>query len=213
MKFRSKDGKVIHSDASMWGKILSDIKKMPLHEAAALMGYEVVEDDPGTVFLRSKHEIENGVESSISWITDEWLKLRFGEKEANMDKPRICEVLGVDVGEWWEYGGVEYSITPKGLVVSHDNTVHFTGLTGVINHPDRIIRKPRFTEQEVEDAKTVKRIFDCAGDVIVERHRDHNLRLIKNGGVLGVFLNVKLFDSIHPGQSYTLDEIIGGSHV
>ena len=58
-----------------------------VREAARLMGYEVVEDDPGTVFLRSKHEIENGVESSISWITDEWLKLRFGEKEANMDKP------------------------------------------------------------------------------------------------------------------------------
>ena len=64
-----------------------DFRKSHPHEAARLMGYEVVEDDPGTVFLRSKHEIENGVKSSISWITDEWLKLRFGEKEANMDKP------------------------------------------------------------------------------------------------------------------------------
>ena len=71
--------------------------------------------------------------------------------------------------------------------------------------------KPRFTEQEVEDAKTIKWIFDCAGDVIVERHRDHKLRLIKNGGVLGVFLNMSLFSSIQTGQSYTLDEIIGGA--
>ena len=71
--------------------------------------------------------------------------------------------------------------------------------------------KPRFTQQDAEDAKTIKRIFDCAGDVIVERHRDHKLRLIKNGGVLGVFLNMSLFSSIQPGQLYTLDEIIGGA--
>ena len=45
MKFRSKDGKVIHTAASLWGNILSDIKKMSPREAARLMGYEVVDDD------------------------------------------------------------------------------------------------------------------------------------------------------------------------
>ena len=75
-------------------------------------------------------------------------QLNAGEKEANMDKPRICEVLGVEVGEWWEYGGLEYSVTGKGIIIDHNNTVHFSGLTGAINNPDCIIRKPRFTEQE-----------------------------------------------------------------
>lgn len=56
-------------------------------------------------------------------------------EEVNMDKPRICEVLGVEVGEWWEYGGLEYSVTEKGLIIDHNNTVHFTGLTGAINQP------------------------------------------------------------------------------
>ena len=56
-------------------------------EAARLMGYEVVEDDPETRFFLSNHEKDQMVKSTGNWITDEWLKLRFGEKEANMDKP------------------------------------------------------------------------------------------------------------------------------
>lgn len=165
-------------------------------EAASLMGYEVVEEHTQTHEKTHDDVIENACVQS---------------EEDNMDKPRICEVLGVEVGEWWEYGGLEYSVTGKGIIIDHNNTVHFSGLTGAINDPDRIIRKPRFTQQEAEDAKTIKWIFDCAGDVIVERHGDHKLRLIKNGGVLGVFLNMSLFSSIQTGQSYTLDEIIGGT--
>ena len=45
MKFRNKEGKILHSSASLWGQIFCDIKKMTPYEAARLMGYEVVEDD------------------------------------------------------------------------------------------------------------------------------------------------------------------------
>jgi hypothetical protein len=61
MKFRNKEGKILHSSASLWGHILNDIKKMSPHEAARLMGYEVVEDD---MLEPTKHK-----------------------EEANMDKP------------------------------------------------------------------------------------------------------------------------------
>lgn len=128
-----------------------------------------------------------------------------------MDKPRICEVLGVDVGEWWEYGGVEYSITPKGLVVSHDNTVHFTGLTGAINNPDHIIRKLRFTQQEVERAKAIKVLWP-------------ETNAIKSDGAWTILLVVEddtswqretvpesFFPSAEKNEVYTIDEIIGGS--
>ena len=219
MKFRDKDGEVFqtHCDTCgigssgcdlVWRNVNCTLFRNNPHEAARLMGYEVVEDDPGTVFLRSKHEIENGVESSISWITDEWLKLRFGEKEANMDKPRICEVLGVDVGEWWEYGGLEYSVTGKGIIIDHNNTVHFTGLTGAINHPDRIIRKPRFTQQEMEVAKAIKTLFPCAVNV---KRLDLSIRVQDRDEVLIVQLSNSLFRSIQLGETYTLDEIIGGA--
>ena len=45
MKFRNKEGKILHSSASLWGQIFCDSKKMTPYEAARLMGYEVVEDD------------------------------------------------------------------------------------------------------------------------------------------------------------------------
>lgn len=60
---------------------------------------------------------------------------------------------------------------------------------------------PRFTEQEVEDAKTLYRLF---GNYSVAefgaRHCFGGLRLKENA-----------FPSIQIGQSYTLDEIIGGA--
>ena len=172
-------------------------------EAARLMGYEVVEETHGNAQKTHADAIENA---------------RVHSEDANMDKqkkPRICEVLGVEVGEEFLTAStyrMMYHITEAGAFLdSAGNYPNAHVVCDLISNPDHIIRKPRFTEQEVEDAKTIKRIFDCAGDVIVERHRDHKLRLIKNGGVLGVFLNMSLFSSIQTGQSYTLDEIIGGA--
>ena len=61
--------------------------------------------------------------------------------------------------------------------------------------------KPRFTQQEVEDAKTLYRLF---GNYSVAefgaRHCFGGLRIKENA-----------FPSIQIGQSYTLDEIIGGA--
>ena len=102
------------------------------HEAARLMGYEVVEDSK---------EVE----------IDQF------KKEANMDKPRICEVLGVapeekfDAGPYKDayvdlYGTIRTNI---GTLMDADRVCE------IINHPDRIIRKPRWTEQEVELAKVL----------------------------------------------------------
>ena len=34
MKFRNKEGNILHSSESLWGNILNDIKKMSPHEAA-----------------------------------------------------------------------------------------------------------------------------------------------------------------------------------
>ena len=65
--------------------------------------------------------------------------------------------------------------------------------------------KPRWTKQEVEMAKAIKVLFPCAiaitkapfGSVFV------------SGASLT--LSTEYFPSIQPGQSVTLDEIIGGA--
>ena len=79
----------------------------------------------------------------------------------------------------------------------------------IINHPDRIIRKPRWTEQEVEDAKCTKRILE----VDVVRRNEYGGGLVASRSDVGVSIvvNRELFPSLRPGETVTLDEIIGGA--
>ena len=112
------------------------------YEAARLMGYEVVED--GNVLTKNDSKGES--------------------LEANMDKPRICEVLGVEPEEKFEIRGNtlgRFRINKYGtfqIEISNDcwgfSTVEC--LNNLINHPENIARKPRWTEQEVERAKAIK---------------------------------------------------------
>ena len=91
-------------------------------------------------------------------------------EKANMDKPRICEVLKADVGETITYKHfdgreVDMEIQSNGLIFF----VHKKGswqtnkldpwfvLVNSINHPDRIICKPK---QEQEEKKVEKPLKD-----------------------------------------------------
>ena len=132
-------------------------------------------------------------------------------EEANMDKPRICEVLGVEVGEYFRVDGIggEYQISDFGAICYTNAPLSVTELTQIINEKKKIIRKPRFTEQEVEDAKTLLRVFPEQLDSI-SRSKDGTVTLAAKGAWRG-YLNNDAFPSIQPGQSYTLDEIIGGA--
>lgn len=70
-----------------------------------------------------------------------------------------------------------------------------------------------FTEEEIADAKALKRLFGYSGDAIVFR-REENDGVTVNGEVGGLvnvfkFLLTRAFPSIARGESYTLDEIIG----
>ena len=117
-----------------------DWAKENVEEASRLMGYEVVEDD-----YDQSQKSRNSVAK---------------KEKANMDKPRICEVLGVDVGEKFSTAstsGMTYHITQAGAFLdSAGNYPNAHVVCDLISHPERIIRKPRFTEQEVERARTIK---------------------------------------------------------
>ena len=140
-------------------------------------------------------------------------QLNAGKEEANMDKPRICEVLGVEVGECFRVDGIggEYQISDFGAICYTNAPLSVTELTQIINEKKKIIRKPRFTQQEVEDAKKIAEIIPLVYKF--ERNKNGVLSAICSIPDIGddfCILNRGLFPSIQPGQSYTLDEIIGG---
>lgn len=146
------------------------------------------------------------------------------KEEANMDKPRICEVLGVEVDEEWTVSGNDIAIyRVSGGVALEYAMPKYNGngygqwipagmpcLIDFINHPDRIIRKPHFTQQEVESAKIISVLFPEATHI--ERLRGSKVLGI-TGAEDGWIADIEssLFPEIKSGQSVTLDEIIGGA--
>lgn len=181
------------------------------HEAARLMRYEVVEDTSEDGYL-SEEECkayrdmlnQNGKPMGIN-ISDLM-------KEANMDKPRICEVLGVEMGEKFTIADTDYWIEKNGAIFSDGNQRDLIGVSlicNAINHPDRIIRKPRWTEQEVEDAKYTKRILGV--DVVSRNEYGGGLVASRSDVGVSIVVNRELFPSLRPGETVTLDEIIGGA--
>ena len=158
------------------------------NEAARLMGYEVVKDD----FVEPpKHK-----------------------EEANMDKPRICEVLGFDVGEQFYIADSycnPYHITPEGLIKDKDGDVQDCIALDLINHPDRIIRKPRFTQQEAERAKAIKVLLPEINAIKYDGAWTQCLEIVDGTYFQREVITRHLFPSVEKGQVYTFDEIIGGA--
>jgi hypothetical protein len=138
-----------------------------------------------------------------------------------VNKPRIAQVLGVEVGEEFTYDFGANQVNRGTFKIGADGKRYYkTGdlwnpcyneddLAVIINHPDRIIRKPRWTEQEVEDAKCTKRILE----VDVVRRNEYGGGLVASRSDVGVSIvvNRELFPSLRPGETVTLDEIIGGA--
>ena len=138
-----------------------------------------------------------------------------------MNKPRIAQVLGVEVGEEFTYDFGANQVNRGAFKIGADGKRYYkTGdlwnpcyneddLAVIINHPDRIIRKPRWTEQEVEDAKAVRRVFGRDG--VIERYNKAMTEPYSNLVFDHLYINEDLFPSLRPGESVKLEEIIGGA--
>lgn len=159
------------------------VKEHP-HEAAALMGYEVVDE------MRDKMREP---------------QLNAGEKEANMDKPLKDWTLG----ELSDY--CKKVVDPDGNCFNCE-AKKYIGLcpfeeTAPCDWDFEV--KPRFTQQEVERAKAIKVLYP---EIRYMQADDRYLRGL-NKGKESVFLDCVLswFPSLRPNETVTLDEIIGGA--
>ena len=161
-----------------------DFRKSHPHEAARLMGYEVVDKHTPTHEKTHADAIENA---------------RVHLEEENMDKPLKDWTLGEAI----EFCKKHCGECPKKCPV--EQICNFTGQAlSLLDLND----KPHFTQQEVERAKAIKLIYPTAYRL---DEADPLLRVWDKEGKLLAHVDVNLFLSFQPGQSYTLDEIIGGA--
>ena len=135
-------------------------------------------------------------------------------EEANMSKPRICEVLRVEVNQSFQFNDFpfdevkSYLIGPDGKIRNaHGGEVTSSELCYIINHPDRIIRKPHWTEQEAERAKAIKMLYSEAESIEMY---GFGIRVFNRKLVIAT-LDPSLFPSLRSNEIITLDEIIGGA--
>ena len=133
-------------------------------------------------------------------------------------KPRICEVLGVEEDEVWEYPKLpgEFRIHNgiRQYFSTRDNEwyacANERSLLEMVDHPDRIIRKPRFTEEEIAfmrylygcGVREIERPSDPAYDVWGYAEKEGNGRRMWT-------LMPRCLPSLCPGQSVVLSEIYG----
>ena len=181
-------------------------------EAALTMGYEVVKEEPHTCFNCIGCEIENDTTEDCK----QWVK----RKEApmvKMDKPFICKRLGVEVGEWFQTlmfnetaikDELYFCVEPDGTFKTKPPNVSGSAVTFLktIEHPDCVIHKPRFTQEEVGDAEAIQRLHQTA--IEVERYLDGELG-VRNTSCCLFNIRNSLFPSLRPGQSVKLSEIVG----
>ena len=171
-------------------------------EAARLMGYEVVEeghngDTAGIsdAFNRMAKEMRENVGEMRE------PQLNAGKEEANMDKPLKDWTLEEVKNECKIHGEC------RGC---HFEGSRFCEQTGVQCPNDwDLTDKPRFAKQEVEFARLAK---DACKNVVWIKRKDERTLVWKTEYNEDEYrLPFRLFPSIQSGQSYTLDEIIGGA--
>ena len=134
-------------------------------------------------------------------------------------RPRLCEVLGVELEEEFTYDFGKNQVNRGTFKIGADGKRYCKegadtwnpcyseeGLLVIINHPERIIRKPRFTQQDIKDALTIQQVFGREG--IVRRQSRATTPPYSNLTFDYAYINEDMFPSIKEGQEYSLDEII-----
>ena len=222
MKFRNKDGEVFqtHCDTCgigssgcdlVWRNVNCELFRNNPYEAARLMGYEVVEDEPpgnpgkleeGGYFTENERKAYRDMLNRARKPTG--INIDDLMKEANMDKPLKDWTMG-ELQEWC----YQYRMLHIDKPCEQTCPIYQRGICcREWVHEWDLNEKLRFTEQEGERAKAIRVIYPTAYRL---EEADPLIRVWDKEGKLLAHVDVNLFLSLKPEQSYTLDEIIGGA--
>lgn len=131
-------------------------------------------------------------------------------------KPRICEILGVEVNEEFKYNGCVYRINENGVrqkflrsKSEFESCFSESTLIAMINHPEEIVKARKWTDEEKDLAKILKK----AGVYSVHRNEDTSVSWGYRSDIPGKdFLPNHTFPSLGENETATMSEIIGESN-
>lgn len=131
-------------------------------------------------------------------------------------KPRLAEILGVEVGQEFEIDGIDgvFHVDEFGFIQEPCKGRFCPGLSHAINCSGLIKRRPRWTEQEVQDAKNIIRMFGEYRYPYVIKTMDGLPYLSDNLETLAMYtINLKpeIFPSLKCGETVKITDIIGGN--
>lgn len=168
-----------------------------VHEAARLMGFKVEDDEPSG----NPGQLE---EACIMECPVCGKEFDIHLEETNMDKQKPLSdwTLGEVKEHCKEQRDTPARCTGCKMQKYCDQYFGRQGDAAAPKYWD-LTEPTRWTEQEVEDAETVKHIFG----------RSDTVKRTAEGALSfgGIILNAQMFPALRPGQSVTLDEIIGGA--
>ncbi|WP_298021050.1 hypothetical protein [uncultured Dysosmobacter sp.] len=142
-------------------------------------------------------------------------------------EPKLCQLLGVHVGERFRIDypkGItgELYITGGGLIERVDGGKRHdkigNSIAYAIQHPKKVIKPPRWTEEDIQDAKALRRMWPI-GTVEVRRYGDEYytsvvVYLTCTGDVLESLSlrHCKIFPSLQINECVDIDQILEESH-
>ena len=134
-------------------------------------------------------------------------------------KPRIAEILGVEVGERFSLMGfqphyAEFWIKSDGTFETKPPCIpnSTVALLRAIEQPCFVIRKSRWTDDEIEFVKLFQ--ASCKNKIFFERLKGTGILVWGEEGldpVANSVLPYKLLPSLKEGERATASEIIGGA--
>lgn len=143
------------------------------------------------------------------------------KEEKSMDtsnsKPKICEILGVEVGEEFKIKGLDetvFQILDDGTFTTQPFNVpgSTTVLLRALDHPERVVHLPRWSSDEVALAKTFWDACYNMADVFFFRGNNGRLSWGVDSESMPLeenYLPVCLFPQIKNGQKVYLRDIVG----
>ena len=137
---------------------------------------------------------------------------RVHSEEANMDKPL----------KDWTLGEAKEYCTSRNGNCADDCIFSKKGIGMVCGIAPKPVwwtlpEKPRFTEQEVEDAKTIKRMFGADSFTHIRKDQFGLCEMMDgpgddpNVGWCAIGMEEGMFPSLRPGETIAIDEITGGA--